>query len=51
MPPDGHRAADVVTPSGPPPSMSAVMATISASYLIALGHRSACSGLAWELRV
>ena len=31
-----------------PPSMRAVIATISASYLTTLGHRSECSGLAWE---
>ena len=30
------------------PSIAAVMATISASYFVALGHRSACSGLTWE---
>ena len=34
--------------SSPPPSMSAVIATISASNLVALGHRSTCSGLLWE---
>jgi hypothetical protein len=31
------------------PSMRAVMATTSASNLVALGQRSACSGLACEL--
>ena len=51
VPPEDTEPQTVVTPSGPPPSMSAVMATISASNLITLGHRSACSGLAWELMV
>ena len=35
--------------SASPPSMAAVMATISASYLVALGHRSACSGFTCEV--
>ena len=30
------------------PSMSAVIATISASNFVALGHRSGCSGLLWD---
>jgi hypothetical protein len=30
------------------PSRSAVMLTISASYLLALGHTSACKGLLCE---
>ena len=35
-------------PRGRPPSMFAVMATISASNFVALGHRSGCSGLLCE---
>ena len=40
----------VTTPptSSSPPSRSAVMATISASSFVVLGHRSTCSGLCWE---
>ena len=36
-------------PERPAPSMFAVIATISDSNLTALGQRSACSGLDWEL--
>ncbi len=32
-------------PAWPPPSMAAVIATISASNFVALGHRSGWSGL------
>ena len=32
----------------PAPSMDAVIATISASNFVALGHRSGCSGLLWD---
>jgi hypothetical protein len=35
-------------PGASPPSMAAVMATISASNLAPLGHRSACKGLTWD---
>ena len=50
VPPEDTVPHTVGTPVSPPPSMVAVMATISASNLTALGHRSGCSGLAWELR-
>src|SRR5438034_763769 len=32
------------------PSIAAVIDTISASYFVALGHRSAWSGLTWDVR-
>ena len=32
-----------------PPSIAAVMATISASYFVPLGHRSAWSGFDWDV--
>jgi hypothetical protein len=34
-------------PASAPPSMAAVIETISASNFDVLGHRSVCSGFAW----
>ena len=50
VPPDDTVPHTVGRPSSPPPSMAAVMATISDSNFTELGHRSGWSGLAWELR-
>ncbi len=54
LPPDDTVPATPVSvpgpsPMAPPPSMVAVMATISLSYFTALGHRSVCSGFDCEL--
>ena len=49
VPPDDTVPQTWRTPASPPPSIAPVMATISASYLTALGHSSGCSGLACEL--
>ena len=43
-----HRASGSAWPA---PSMDAVIATISASNFVALGHRSGCSGLLCECAV
>jgi hypothetical protein len=45
-PPDTEP--QISAPAWPAPSMCAVMATISASNLAALGQTSKCNGLHWE---
>ena len=49
VPPDDTVPQASGAASVPPLSIEATMATISASYLVALGQRSACRGLAWLL--